>query len=162
MSMVDYEAASQLIFDHPGLIFYRGQPIDDARIGEAEAAVGVVFPPTYRRFLADYGALGFGSEEYYGIRPTGAVTDPSSYAVWLTLDLISSGYLPKEMVIVGQDGMGGEYVLDLRRVAKGTECPVVYWHSGMSEPDDDLEVLGQDFGAFFKHEVERDIKRRMN
>ena len=159
MTKADYEAATRLIADRQDLIFYRGQPISKARVEEAEMALGIRIPPTYRQFLADFGKLGFAAEEFYGVSEVGAVTDPTSYAVWLTLDLRAGGFLPSQTVIVGQDGMGGEYIIDLRQTAHGSEGSVVYWHSGRSEPGDELEVLADDFGAFLRQEVEAAIAR---
>jgi hypothetical protein len=44
-----------------------GRGATDGEIGSAESALGVVFPPVFRRYLSELGYLEFGSAEFYGL-----------------------------------------------------------------------------------------------
>ncbi len=153
MSMTDYKAAVALVGQHPEHVVYVGAGCGEARIAEAEQALGMPLPPTYRRFLADFGSILFVGDRIYGIKPDGPIDDPASYAVWVTLKNRAAGWLPPQLVIIAQDGMGGDYVLDGRAASPGAEYPVAIRESGLREPDGSLEVVAPDFGAFFLDRV---------
>ena len=61
------------------------------------------------------------------------------------------------MVVVGEDGMGGEHALD---TAMGDDPPVEVWQGGASVPGDTLEQLAPDFGAFLLEGVRWVLDRR--
>ncbi|HVM13156.1 MAG TPA: SMI1/KNR4 family protein, partial [Egibacteraceae bacterium] len=130
-------------------------PRDEAVVREAERALDVRFPPSYRTFVLAFGAGSAGSEEFYGVvEPdfSGPVPD----AVWVTLqERQGPAGLPQTMVAIGHDGMGGTYVMD---TAKGEEPPVEVWQGGASRPGDDLERIAADFGAFFLHQVSQGLQ----
>jgi antitoxin YobK len=159
MAMQDFEEAVLLIQQYPDLISGSVQPQSASRIDEAQTALGVQFPPTYRQFLATFGDLSFGAQEFHGLVGSAPIDAYQSYVVWITRTTVQEGFLPPGMVIVSEDGMGGYYVIDLRAVGTGEEGPVVYWHSGLSKPDDTLEVVAEDFGSFLRQEVEAVIAR---
>jgi cell wall assembly regulator SMI1 len=146
MSMSDYEEAIRLVNEHPEWLHFPPSGVSEARIAEAEAALGLTFPPTYRRFLKEWGQLHFCAAEYHGLDERGEVMEVYSHAVWLTLDSKSDGYLPEGMVVIYQDGMGGYHVIDTRDTVPGDESPVVYWEPGLSEPHHKLHVFAHDFG----------------
>ncbi len=126
-----------------------------ARIAEAEQALGLRFPPTYRRFLTGVGALYVaGVEGIFGVSPLGRVTDRTSHAVWLTLTGITNGWVTPGLVAVAHDGIGDYYVLDGRTAPEEAEFPVSVWVPGLSRPACHLEVIAHDFGAFFRDVVE--------
>ena len=64
--MQDYEAAVARMLEHPAEMDFVA-PRDETLVARAEDATGQRFPPTYRRFLRDFGAGAFGSQELYGI-----------------------------------------------------------------------------------------------
>ena len=82
--MRDYDQALDLIADHLGNADFAAQP--EEHVSRAEHALGLSFPPSYRRFLRELGAGGVGSEEIYGlinddfddVRPPGAVARGAS------------------------------------------------------------------------------------
>ncbi len=155
MSMADYEAAVRLVREHPELVSLAGRPCSETRIAEAERALGLRFPPTYRRFLGELGSISLvGIEDIYGIEPDGPIDAPASEAARWTLEDRAAGWLAPKLVVIARDGMGGHYVLDGRTAPPGAEYPVAVWELGTSRPDDRLEQVGPDFGAFFRDVVE--------
>jgi hypothetical protein len=157
MALSDLEEAVRLVNAHPQLTYARGEPQSVERIAEAEEALQVRLPPTCCRFLETFGYLSFGGIEFFGVAPHGAIDAYESFLVWGTLKDVNAGFLPRGMLRVSEDGMGSDFALDLRNVDAGDEGPVVYWHSGMSMPDDALEIMAEDFGAFLRQEVEQSI-----
>lgn len=120
-------------------------------IPTAEAALGFSFPPSYRRFLERLGAGSIGSFEVYGLTRepfSGVVPD----AVGLTLrDREGPSRLPHTMLVIGSDGMGGDYVLDM---SKGDEPPPVeVWEGGRSVAGHQLERVGDSFGSWLLENV---------
>ena len=114
-------------------------------IAAAEGRLGLRFPATYRRFLLRLGAGSFGAAEFYGVIAED-FSGPLPDGVWVTLtSRAGPAALPSSMVVIGEDGMGGYYVLD---TAADDEPPVVVWNGGDSEPGDPLETVAPDFGAF--------------
>ncbi len=155
MTMADYEAALALVREHRDDADFAG-PRDERLVVAAEAALGLIFPPTYRRFLRELGAGGIGSEEVYGVTDGNFTQSSVPNGVWLTLRRRVRSKLPDSMVIVGGDGMGGDFVLDTARAGANGECPVTVWEPGLGE-DDELEIIAPDFGAFFLMIVQEGI-----
>jgi hypothetical protein len=158
MTMSDLEEAIQLVNAHSQLVRVRYDSQPTARIAQAEAALGVQFPPTFRQYLRTFGKLTFAGTEFYGIPARREIEE--SYLIWATRKQVEDGFMPHGMVIVADDGMGSDFVMDLRKVIAGDEGPVVYWHPGESTPDNTLEIVAENFGKFFKQEVEAAIARR--
>lgn len=52
--------------ENPGLVSILG-PADDGLITAAELRLGVRFPPAYRAFMANFGAVEIGSRQVYGL-----------------------------------------------------------------------------------------------
>jgi hypothetical protein len=157
LSMDDYREAVRIISENGHLVFFRGDPISAGRISEAEVALGVALPPTYRQFLRDFGTLLFEGKEFRGIKESGSITDPSSHMVWLTLEFRNDGLIPPEMIVVGEDGMGNIDVIDIRIRNDEGESPVVYWSPGLPESAGEPEQLGEDFGDYFHRQIEEAI-----
>ncbi len=145
MGMAELDAVLRLVEEHDDEADFVG-PREESLIEAAEQALGLRFPPTYRRFLLELGTGGFDGEEIYGIisEDLGRAGVPN--AIWLTLDERQSSGLPGSMVTIYNDGMGGFFVLDTAKPGKGGEPPVEVWQPGASQPDDTLEVVGDDFG----------------
>jgi hypothetical protein len=123
-------------------------------VAAAEAALGFGFPPSYRSFVSRLGAGNFGSFEIYGIIDL-PFEGPIPDAVWATLEeRAEPSNLPLSMIVIGDDGMGGTYVLD---TAKGVEPPVEVWNGGGSDPDDELERLAPTFGDFLLESVRDEL-----
>ncbi|MBW3547367.1 MAG: SMI1/KNR4 family protein [Actinobacteria bacterium] len=111
-------------------------------------------PLLHRTFVLRFGAGSMGAHEFYGVINTpfsGGVPD----GVWSTLsDRAGPSQLPRTMIAIGDDGMGGTYVLD---TAKALEPPVEVWNGGASRPGEPLEQLAPDFATFLLDAVQREV-----
>jgi antitoxin YobK len=63
--MKAYEEAVFLMKTKPDALYFEGNS-SDKLIEDAEQRLNVRFPPTYKRFLTEYGAGSFGGSEFYG------------------------------------------------------------------------------------------------
>jgi hypothetical protein len=105
MALADYEIAAALIRSHPDLADFAG-PRDEELVRAAEEALGVRFPPSYRRFLREYGAGSFGGQEIYGVIDADFESSGVPDAVWNTLGLRHDGDIPPDLVVVYATGDG--------------------------------------------------------
>ncbi len=161
MSMNDFEVAAELVRRHPEIAIVPWRPCSQARIAEAERALGMTLPPTYRRFLAEFGNLHLrGYEGIDGVSPEGNIDEPKSAAVWETLEQRAKGWIPPGLVVIAADGMGDYYALDGRFEPPGAELPVIVWAPWTTNRDSSWEVDAPDFGAFFHDVVEHLVTRR--
>lgn len=111
----------------------------------AETALGFSLPPSYRVFVGRLGAGSIGGFEIYGLirEPfSGVIPDAVGYTL---RERDAPSNLPNSMIVIGSDGMGGDYVLD---VSKGEEPPVEVWEGGRSIASDQLERVGGSFGEW--------------
>jgi antitoxin YobK len=148
VGIADVESAVELIEANPDECWFVG-PRDEQLVALAEEALGLRFPPSYRTFLLRLGAGNVGAEEIYGLIDENFVDSTVPNGIWATLRARREWALPNQMVRVYSDGMGGDFVLDTSQMGRDGECPVVAWYPGRSEAGDDLEVIAEDFGAFF-------------
>src|SRR5688572_26339557 len=98
-------------------------PIPEELVERAEELLGVRFPPTYRHFLHELGCGDVAGAEFYGIASDDLLKGPIPNGIWLTLDERTTSGLAENMVIVGADGTGGYYALDLARAGAEGEAP---------------------------------------
>jgi hypothetical protein len=146
------DEALQLIGDADLADFVGERP--DALVTAAEDALGLRFPPAYRQFVSRLGAGSFGSFEVYGVISE-PFDGPVPDAVWATLgERAEPSNLPPSMIVIGVDGMGGTYVLD---ISKGAQPPVEVWNGGRSVADDELEIIAPSFGEFLLEAVEDEL-----
>jgi hypothetical protein len=137
------ETALQLVKKNANAGRFAG-PRNPELITAAESALGVQFPPTYRRFLLELGAGDIAGEEFYGIVGPNFDHGRVPNGIWLTLNERRNG-LPKPLVIVSSSGDGIWYAVD-SLVANATgESPVVALPLPQSTPTQ----IASDFGDFF-------------
>jgi hypothetical protein len=134
---------------------------DPALVAAAERALGLTFPPTYRRFVLDMGAGGVGAFEVYGVTGDDFTNSSVPNGIWVTLSDRAAG-MPGHLVVVGETGMGENYVLDTSRTDATGECPVVIWVPGASQPGDELEHVADDFGTFLWDNVQGELDQTWN
>lgn len=72
-------------------------PRPEVLIEQAEAALNLRFPPSYRSFLKRYGTCAFGGSEYYGIVDDDFVNSSIPNGIWLTLVERKSSDLPSSL-----------------------------------------------------------------
>lgn len=87
--MDDYERAVDLLEREGGGDFVGPKPTE--LIAAAEEALGFTFPPTYRRFVSDYGAGGVGGTEIYGVIDADFEDSSIPDGVWYNLQLRREG-----------------------------------------------------------------------
>src|SRR4051794_25761247 len=111
--MDEYEIAANLIRDRLDESDFESQP--EERVDRAERALGVRFPPTYRRFLTELGAGDVGAEEIYGLINDDFDDHRPPQAIGLTRKLRQDGVIPDDMVVIHNLGQGSYYGLPTRR-----------------------------------------------
>lgn len=153
--MRDYEEALALVEDHLGEADFDAQP--EERVQRAEQALGVRFPPSYRRFLLELGAGGVGSEEIYGLVNDDFEDPRPPQAVGLTRQLRRDGQISEDLVVISNLGQGSYYALDTAKAGPDGEAPVVGFTPGLNSAGDELEMIAPDFGRFFLDTVRADL-----
>ena len=150
MSMADLEEGLKLIADADDKMVSGPKTTDE--IEAAETALGLKFPPTYRRFLAECGSGGAGGEEFYGLtRNPDFVNSSVPNAIWLTLKHRQKYSLPAELVLVYALGDGTLYAVDTSQGGALGESPVIEWPSG--PPPERRRVVSSDFGIFLRNRI---------
>lgn len=145
MSMADLEAAFRII-DENGGDFEGSKP--EFLIEAAEGALGLSFPPTYRRFLLEYGCGDIAGVEIYGVIKSDFVNSSVPDAIWLTLRQRDEGQLSTSGIVVYSNGDGSYAVLNANDRSSDDECPVVEWTPGADGDLKSAPRLADDFGAF--------------
>ncbi len=152
MTMHDLEQAFQIIDDHGNEHDFDGSKTEQL-IRHAETVLGQSFPPTYRAFLARYGAGGLGDNEFYGVIHDDFEHSGIPDAIWQTLHDRQSYRLPHEYIIVGHDGYGGCYAIDRSVITADGESPVVEFSPGLPDEPITTHRIAQDFGQFMLQEL---------
>lgn len=149
MSVENYEAALKII-KSMGIGDFEG-PKPESLIRKAEAALGVTFPPSYRRFLLDLGCGDIGGFEIFGVIDDNFQNSSVPNGVWLTLNERRNIGLAPGLVIVGEGGDGCYYALDIRPIEVAVEAGVV-----RLLPDGSLaDRVTSSFGEYFLDAVKR-------
>jgi hypothetical protein len=146
MGIAEYEEALALVLAHRDDAHFAG-PRDETLVAAAEAALGVTFPPTYRRFVRELGAGGIGAEEVYGVICED-FRGPIPDGIWMTLKIRADSNLPDAMVVIYDVGESEYFVLDTAQTDAVGDCPIVLWYPHW-EQGDAREVIAPDFGSFF-------------
>lgn len=148
MSMDDLERGLHLVAENSDRARFVG-PRDPDVVSAAEAALGVRFPPTYRRFLTDLGAGSLRGEEFYGVIDSDWGASPPD-GIGITLGERSESGLPERYIVVGDTGSGDRYVIDTSESDDDGENPVHIVMPGVDpEEAGPPERVADDFGAFF-------------
>ena len=145
--MRDYEEALAFIEEHLDDADFEAQP--EERVARAEQELGLTFPPSYRRFLIEFGAGGVGGEEIYGLINDDFEDARPPQAIGLTRELRRDGQVADALVVIYNLGQGSYFAIDTGSAGPGDEAPVVAFTPGVHMAGDELEVVASDFGAFF-------------
>ena len=141
MSMQNYETAKDLIYRAGGGDFEGAKP--EALVSKAEAALGLKFPPSYRRFLLELGRGDIAGLEVFGLINDNFEKSTVPNGIWLTLGERRSANLNSAYVIVGDGGDGSYYALDTGRADDHGESPVVILSVDGAQSQDVAESFGQ-------------------
>ena len=122
-------------------------PIDDRLIAQAEAELGLEFPPSYRAFVAECGACYFDDDFMHGVvghlLPQPMVPD----VVWITKDFRAKMAAPPELLFVMIEDDGPPIAIDLGTRSPDGEARVVQWFPGIEESGaDPFRAVG--FGSY--------------
>lgn len=151
MGMSDYKKARELIRESEEDTDFEG-PRSEELVQKAERALGLEFPPTYRRFLREFGAGDVGGEEFYGIINDQWEKSSVPDAIWCTLTARRKLGLPADLVVVGDTGDGEFYCLQI--LPDGTDGPIVTFGPERKVGD----KVASDFGKFFRERVEEVVE----
>lgn len=157
MSMSNLEQALDLIRDNEDSADFVG-PRDLLLVESAEAALGLTFPPTYRRFLLEMGCGDIAGVEIYGLIDGNFAHSTIPNGIWLTLDERRTTKLPRPLILVSETGDGGYYAIDRGHIDSQGESPVIVWFPGLSTMGGEVEQVGEDFGAFLLERLTQAIE----
>jgi cell wall assembly regulator SMI1 len=116
----------------------------DQEIANAERALGVRFPESYKAFLSRFGWAEIYYDTLYGLGPS----VPPGYGLVknaLCERSEAEPLIPQHLVPVMNDGAGNNYCLDTSQLSSG-ECPVVFWdHEHEDGSDQSPEQVSSSF-----------------
>jgi hypothetical protein len=143
MPITDYLQARELIQKSNKGSFVG--PRDESLVQEAERALNIIFPPSYRQFLLDFGCGDINGNEIYGIIDSNFDNSTIPNGIWLTLHERKVSKLPSNLILIAQ-GYDGYLVLDSKLQYKNGEYPIIEWIGGNPNPSN--EILYKDFGIY--------------
>ncbi len=144
LSLQSYQEAVSIISENLELSDFQG-PKNMELVIEAENKLGLSFPVTYRQFLLNFGAGGFGSEMILGIIDTEFDYFERPDAIGYTLLLRGKKKIPNNYVVIHEVGDGELFCLDTSQISNG-ECAVVAFEPGLPVEIQPYEVVAPDFG----------------
>ena len=153
MGTQEIEEAARLIHGHSDRAEFRGGA-SDHDIANAEEALGIKFPPSYRRFLESLGAGRFGDQTFFGV--VGPEGDHALDVVTRTRDQREHGNLPATHIIVGPYGREAFFGFDCADRRNNEECPVAEIprdYGDIQEPN----FFELDFGSFMLARIRDEI-----
>jgi hypothetical protein len=120
-------------------------PVSDHDIENAEVALGITFPHTYRTFLSLYGAALCDGFEIFGLMPSFQKNDPPLWTDVVALNLRNQGadFISPPYVEVSDNGADHSFFIDTSQ-SQGPH-PVVAFGPGV-----DGKVVAEDFLAFVR------------
>ncbi|HNO79908.1 MAG TPA: SMI1/KNR4 family protein [Phycisphaerae bacterium] len=150
MSKDALSQAFRLIDENPDRAHFCG-PRDETLICAAENALGLAFPPAYRKFLAKYGCGDIAGVEIYGIVDDNFESSCVPDGIWATLNQRRLAQLRNNHVLVGDTGDGNFYAIDVSRLDAGGDCPVIEWAPDV--PENNFLVVADSFGEFLHRKI---------
>lgn len=132
-------------------------PMADNSIKAAERRLGVVFPPSYRRYVERYGSADVGPEEFFGL--TNSIGSGPPDVVWCTLHERQYG-LPHSLIVVQDRGEDVIFCLDTAQTGEDGEAPVIAWTSGLPTSHQDRRIVFPTFAALVIARVHRWLARQ--
>ncbi len=123
MNTQQYENAVELIKKAGGGDFEGPKP--ESLVVKAESALGLTFPPSYRRFLLEFGCEDINGLEIFGLINDNFDKSTIPNGIWLTLNERQAISLAQIYVIIGDSGDGSYYALDTGQTDAIGENPVV-------------------------------------
>jgi antitoxin YobK len=128
---------------------YVYESADESVIRELEAAFGRPMPPSYRAFLARFGAISILDNSFSGILD-GQIDQGRGWAWTDTKCAREWCQLPEHYLVVERES-DGFVCLDFGRVREDGECPVIYHMPFRETP---FNELGASYGDWLKRNLE--------
>jgi hypothetical protein len=122
-------------------------PAPEGAIRELEAAFGELMPPSYRAFLARFGAVNILDSSYSGIID-GKIEEGRGWAWTDTLTAREECRLAPHLLVVQPDEDGFR-CLDFSRRTRDGECPVVYQWPFRAQP----RLVAASYGAWLLEDL---------
>ncbi len=151
LSIEYFEHFKQLVNTNMDEADFSG-PKPDSLIAKAEAALKLIFPPSYKIFLKNYGCGSFMGDEFYGIINANFEKSTVPDAIGLTLEYRKKG-LPTSLILIYSFGTGEYAALDLSRTNYEGESPVIACHPGFDINLSRAEILADSYGEFLYNTV---------
>lgn len=148
MTMETYVAAAELLRSDSRADFVGAR--ERSLIDAAERRLDFRFPPTYRRFLLEFGCGNIGGQEIYGLIDEPIERGPIPNAVWLNLQRRARGWKPS-LFVIHESGDGTSHALSLEHTGPHGEASV--WLLSVS--GESIEKVADDFGDFLLSLVQR-------
>jgi cell wall assembly regulator SMI1 len=118
-----YEKAKELLVSIDDVDFEGAKSNDLVTL--AETALGIRFPPSYRRFLVEFGCGSVNAHEIYGVISTDFEHSGIPDAVWCTLRDRATVGMNKRFVVIGTDFDGSRICIDLGDCDENGEAGIV-------------------------------------
>lgn len=151
MSMEHFLRAVEIIRLNSSKGFFSGRKSANL-LRRMEDLIGYPFPPTYRAFLAEFGAGNFGPVEFCGVIDENVEESCVPDGVWYTLTERREVNLPEHLFVVGETGTGELYCVRLEK-SYVEDAPVVLVNPGLEPAHQEVEVVASDFGSFLLDQV---------
>jgi len=127
-------------------------PVSEEAVAAAEAELGILFPPSYREFLSEYGTMGIPADlavvhDFVGLRG-----EPEVDVVATTLGARADNRFGDHLIVVGKGANADEwFCLDTGRPHDSGECPVLLYDVRANQVD---QIFYDDFGAMVREVLE--------
>jgi hypothetical protein len=144
--MPDFAAIAQLLSQLPPDQFSVGNAASEQDVRQAEIALSVSFPPSYKWFLQNYGTVDIGLTEIYGLGTIRVDGVPNVLGATLSLRSLVKDF-PMDFVVICDPGGEETFCLDTDQVDAENECPVVRWTYVPLEQQD-FEMIAPTFASF--------------
>jgi hypothetical protein len=131
---------------------FNSGPVAESTIASAEAELGLCFPPSYRIYLARYGAtLGQGFE-VFGLPHCSDPNQPPQWSHVVKSTLVyRPDALPENSVAISHDGMEFGYFLVCSKTDAEIEGSVVKW----GPAHDGGQIIADSFIDFVENHLRR-------
>ena len=157
MSYKDYEEAVKLIQNNSDYLTCVGG-CSERLIEKAENRLNLVFSKIYKEFLLNFGAMSFGSAEFYGIVREDFDNSRVPDAIWYTLVERKQVAMPSNLLIVYDTGSEELFCLDFTKlISEGGEPAIVVFVPGVDLKYQNYEVISNDFGEFLLQKVKLEL-----
>ncbi|CAM5242881.1 hypothetical protein SALBM311S_11243 [Streptomyces alboniger] len=125
-------------------------------IARAEAEMGLVFPPSYRRLIEEFGTWDVPPTEFNAIYQTPAMGEELLGTPDFTREDRAELGLPQHFMVVMHDDVWDVVVLDTSQPDADGEYPVFAWNPGVLDGGL-MERIADSFGEFALEECQEKL-----